>query len=52
MTTVNGVALFVTDTAHSIHAEKPNCFAPQILQFLYQSPPPPFPAFLLPASAF
>jgi pimeloyl-ACP methyl ester carboxylesterase len=52
MTMVNGQALFVKDTAHSIHVERPNWFASQILGFLYQSPPPPFPAFLLPASAF
>jgi pimeloyl-ACP methyl ester carboxylesterase len=52
MTMVNGQALFVMDTAHSIHVERPNWFASQILEFLYQSPPPPFPAFLLPASAF
>ena len=52
MTMVNGAALFVTDTAHSIHVEKPNWFASRILEFLYQSPPPPFPAFLLPATGF
>jgi pimeloyl-ACP methyl ester carboxylesterase len=50
MTTVNGVALFVMDTAHSIHAERPKWFASQILEFLYQSPPPPFPAWFVAAT--
>ena len=50
MTMVNGQALFVRDTAHSIHVERPNWFASQILEFLYQSPPPPFPAWFVAAT--
>lgn len=52
MTMVNGSAIFVKDTGHSIHIEKPAFFAGQILDFLFASPAPPFPAFLVPATSF
>jgi pimeloyl-ACP methyl ester carboxylesterase len=45
----HGSAFFVKDTGHSIHAEKPAFFAGRILDFLFESPLPPFPAFLVPA---
>jgi pimeloyl-ACP methyl ester carboxylesterase len=51
MTMVNGTAFFVKDTGHSIHAEKPAFFARRILDFLFATPPPPFPAFLVPATS-
>ena len=50
MTMVEGQALFIRDTGHSIDVEKPAFFADRILTFLFASPPPPFPAFLVPAS--
>lgn len=52
MTMVGGSAFFVAGTGHSIHVEKPAFFADRILTFLFVSPPPPFPAFLVPAAAF
>jgi pimeloyl-ACP methyl ester carboxylesterase len=52
MTMVSGSAFFVESTGHSIHAEKPAFFADRLLTFLFDSPPPPFPAFLVPAATF
>jgi pimeloyl-ACP methyl ester carboxylesterase len=49
MTMIAGQALLIRDTGHSIHVEKPGFFADRILTFLYAVPPPPFPAFLVPA---
>jgi pimeloyl-ACP methyl ester carboxylesterase len=51
MTLLEGEAFFVEDTGHSIHAERPAFFAREILRFLFASPPPPFPTFLLPATS-
>jgi pimeloyl-ACP methyl ester carboxylesterase len=52
MTRLEGEAFFVDDTGHSIHTEKPAFFAGEILRFLFATPPPPFPAFLVPATSF
>lgn len=52
MSMVDGFAYFIEDTGHSIHAEKPAFFAGRILDFLFASPPPPFPYFLVPATSF
>lgn len=50
MTMVEGEAFFLEATGHSIHTEKPAFFASRILDFLFVKPPPPFPAFLVPAT--
>jgi pimeloyl-ACP methyl ester carboxylesterase len=50
MTMVSGEAFFLEATGHSIHTEKPAFFARRILDFLFVKPPPPFPAFLVPAT--
>lgn len=52
MTMVNGTALFLEGTGHAMHAEKPAFVSSQILKFLFETPPPPFPYFLVPASTF
>jgi len=51
MTMVEGEAFFLDATGHSIHTEKPAFFARRILDFLFVTPPPPFPAFLVPATS-
>ena len=52
MTMIQGEALLIRDTGHSIHVEKPAFFADRILTFLHRSPPPPFPAFVVPAVSY
>lgn len=52
MTMVDGTTLFLENTGHSIHAERPMFFADRIIQFLFESPPPPFPFFLITSSNF
>lgn len=47
MTMVNGSTLFLENTGHSIHVERPNYFSDRVIQFLFESPPPPFPYFLM-----
>jgi pimeloyl-ACP methyl ester carboxylesterase len=47
MTMVEGSALFLDDTGHSIHVERPAFFAGRILDFLFVTPAAPFPAFLM-----
>lgn len=47
MTMVKGTTLFLENTGHSIHVERPNFFADRVIQFLFESPPPPFPFFLI-----
>jgi pimeloyl-ACP methyl ester carboxylesterase len=45
MTNTHGSTLFMKDTGHSIHDERPAFFAAQIVDFLHPSaPPPPLPA--------
>jgi alpha-beta hydrolase superfamily lysophospholipase len=52
MTMVNGKALLLKGTGHEIHAESPVFFGNQILDFLFETPPPPFPYFLVPGADF
>jgi hypothetical protein len=41
MTMVNGTTLFLKNTGHSIHTERPIFFAKRILEFLFVNPPTP-----------
>jgi hypothetical protein len=52
MTMVRGSALFLEDTGHAMHAERPAFVTGHILEFLFATPPPPFPAFLMPATNY
>jgi pimeloyl-ACP methyl ester carboxylesterase len=52
MTMVEGTTLFLRETGHTLHGERPAYFANQILDFLFAVPPPPFPYFLIPAAGF
>lgn len=52
MTMVRGTTLFLEGTGHAMHVEKPVFFSSQILKFLFETPPPPFPYFLVPGATF